>query len=131
MTIAFWCIFAAALLTVVTKAPLAKAQHNSAGGYDNHHPRSQQSLLQGKGQRALAAHLNHFEAFPLFVAGVLVATVGHTAQPIIDGLSVAWLATRLIYGWLYIADKATARSIVWGINYSLAMALLSSPAWSA
>ena len=130
MTIAFWCIFAAALLSMVTKAPLVKAQHD-AGGYDNNHPRSQQATLSGWGQRALAAHQNYFEAFPLFVAGVLVATVGHAEQHTIDWLAIAWLLTRLLYGWLYLADKATARSITWGINYTLAMALLSSPAWAA
>ena len=130
MTIAFWCIFAAALFNIITKAPLTKAQHE-AGGYDNNHPRNQQAGLEGWGQRALAAHQNYFEAFPLFVAGVLVATVGQAEQHTIDGLAIVWLLTRLLYTWLYVADKATARSIVWGINYTLAMALLSSPAWSA
>jgi uncharacterized MAPEG superfamily protein len=128
MTIAFWCIFAAALLHVVTKAPVAKAQ-NDAGGYDNHYPRRQQAALDDWGQRALAAHQNYFEAFPLFVAGVLVATVGHTEQCIIDGLAVAWIISRLLYIWLYLADYANARSAIWGLSYTLAMALLTSPAW--
>ena len=129
MTIAFWCIFAGALLNIVTKAPLAKAQ-NDTGRYDNHQPRRQQEALTGWGQRALASHQNYFEAFPLFVAGVLVATVGHAEQGAIDALAIAWLVSRLIYMWLYLADKANARSVIWGISYTLSMALLTSPAWS-
>ena len=130
MTIAFWCVFAAALINIVTKIPLAKAQHE-AGGYDNNLPRSQQRSLQGWGLRALAAHQNYFEAFPVFAAGVLGASYGGAQQAVIDALAVGWIVTRLIYGWLYLNDRATARSVIWGINYSIAMALLCSPAWAA
>ena len=57
MSTVLWCLFIAGLLHVVSKAPLAVAQSQSPGGYDNHNPRDQQAALEGWGKRALAASL--------------------------------------------------------------------------
>ena len=43
--------------------------------YDNRNVREWQSRLTGMAQRAHAAHLNSFEAFPFFAAAVLAALV--------------------------------------------------------
>ncbi len=65
------------------------------------------------GGRANAAQLNSFEAFPAFAAAVLVAQYTHAPQHTIDLLAIAWVALRLIYGVLYIANLAALRSLVW------------------
>lgn len=59
------------LVDLHRQGPVARAMAEEGGGrYDNHHPRAQQARLTGFGARALAAHLNSIEAFPLFAAGV-------------------------------------------------------------
>jgi len=70
MAVHFWCIVAAWFVVYAGKLPVAAAMHK-AGGYDNHHPRSQQAALTGWGARSLAAHLNGFETFAPFAAAVL------------------------------------------------------------
>ena len=73
-------------MILVTKAPVALAQSKEGRGYDNRNPRVQQSRLTGFGARALAAHQNMIEAFPVFAAGVLVVlatgTLGAAANVI-------------------------------------------------
>ena len=78
MSIPFWCLFFSALLIYLAKAPVAKAMSEEGGGYDNRNPRAQQARLTGFGARAVAAHQNSIEIFPLFAAGVLVAQVTQT-----------------------------------------------------
>ena len=72
-----------------------------------------QAGLTGIAQRAHAAHLNSFEAFPLFATAVIVARLNGADQSRVDALSVAFVGLRLIFGILYLADKATMRSVVW------------------
>lgn len=74
------CLLFAALMLVLTKAPVAWAQQRT-GRYDNHDPRAQQRELTGFGARALAAHQNTIEAFPLFAAGVLVSLIAAPGAP--------------------------------------------------
>jgi uncharacterized MAPEG superfamily protein len=64
MTIPFICIFIAFLLNLVSKGPVSIAMAKQPGGYDNSTTRDQQNRLGSWGRRALAAHLNGFEAFP-------------------------------------------------------------------
>ena len=59
------CLFIAMLLPYLAKGPVAWAMAK-AGGYDNHHPRSQQAQLTGFGARALAGHQNAFESLLIF-----------------------------------------------------------------
>ena len=61
MSVIITCLFIAALLPILAKAPVAYAM-NQLGGYDNKHPREQQSKLTGFGGRALGAHQNSFES---------------------------------------------------------------------
>ncbi len=53
MSIPFWCVFIAALLIYLAKLPVVRAMNAEAGGYDNHHPRLQQTRLSGLGARAM------------------------------------------------------------------------------
>lgn len=130
MTIAQGCLIFAALMLVLSKMPLMKAQ-SSAGGYDNHNPRDQQARLTGWGRRALAAHQNMFEAFPLFAAGVLMAQSVHAPQFTVDMLALVFVAARVGYQLLYLLDLALPRSLSWGVGFFASLALLSTPAWVA
>lgn len=60
------CLFIAMLLPYLAKGPVAWAMVK-AGGYDNHHPRTQQAQLTGFGARALAGHQNAFESLLILV----------------------------------------------------------------
>lgn len=126
MALHFWCILAAWVVVYLTKAPVAVAMQQ-AGGYDNHHPRAQQAALTGWGARALAAHQNAFETFAPFAAAVLVAHLAGGPAAIVDGLSVAFVLSRIAYVACYIADLATLRSAVWGIGWLATGALFLSP----
>src|SRR4249919_2174956 len=69
--------------------------------YDNRNVREWQSRLSGLAQRAHAAHLNSFEAFPLFAAAVLAAMVVGTDGKRVAMLSVGFVVARLLYGGVY------------------------------
>jgi uncharacterized MAPEG superfamily protein len=110
MTFAYWMLLVAALLPYFTIG-LAKS-----GGFDNHAPRPSLESLAGWRRRAVWAHHNHFEAFPVFAAAVIVAELEHASQSRIDLLAGIFVLLRLIYTALYLADQATLRSIVWSLG---------------
>ncbi|HKX12689.1 MAG TPA: MAPEG family protein [bacterium] len=116
MNIPFLCVALAFLLLYLTKIPLAVAMGRSRGGYDNRHPRDQQAALEGWGRRALAAHQNAFEAFAPFAAAVLVAHAAG-ADPVWSArLALLFIAARIVYTCLYLANQASLRSTVWMIG---------------
>jgi uncharacterized MAPEG superfamily protein len=128
MSLPFWCIFISALLIFLAKAPVARAMQQESGVYDNHHPRSQQARLTGFGARALAAHLNSFEAFPLFAVGVLMAHVTQTHGVLVDVLAVTFVIARVLYLLCYWADWHWQRSLVWGVGLLCSLLLMLTPA---
>ncbi|HLD68796.1 MAG TPA: MAPEG family protein [Pseudomonas sp.] len=128
MSLPFWCVFISALLIFLAKAPVAKAMKEEGGRYDNHLPRTQQARLTGFGARALAAHLNSFEAFPLFAVGVLMAHVTQTHGVLVDGLAVTFVIARVLYLCCYWADLGWQRSLVWTIGLLCSLLLMLTPA---
>jgi uncharacterized MAPEG superfamily protein len=120
MTIAFWCVLVAGLLPYIAvglaKADKSYLRHNDA-------PRDWEARLQGRQSRAHAAHLNSFEAFPLFAAGVLVAAFCKAPQGMIDGIAIAFVITRVVYIVCYVHNLATLRSVVWMAGLALSVAL--------
>lgn len=116
MTIPFLCIFLAFLLNMVSKAPVAIAMAWQDGGYDNKNPRVQQAELVGWGRRAVAAHLNGFEAFPAFAAAVLVAAASGADPGWTSRLAVAFVIARVFYIPLYIFNLDLLRSAVWTVG---------------
>lgn len=108
MTIALWCVLAAALLPF----PFALAAKWSSR-FDNRNPRAYLAQLQGWRQRAHAAQLNAFEAFPAFAAAVIIAHLVRGPTDAADLLALAFIALRIGFGLLYIADRASLRSLVW------------------
>ncbi|UTW07752.1 MAPEG family protein [Pseudomonas benzenivorans] len=127
MSLPFWCIFISALLIFLAKAPVAKAMQQESGTYDNRHPRSQQARLKGFGARALAAHQNSFEAFPLFAAGVLMAHVTGSHGVLVDGLAVTFVVARVLYLLCYWADLHWQRSLVWAVGLLCSLMLMLTP----
>jgi uncharacterized MAPEG superfamily protein len=119
MSIAYWCVLAAALLPLLFTA-IAKF---SGPGFNNRRPRDFQAQLSGMRQRAHWAHLNSLEAFPPFAAGVIIAHQLGAAQGVVDGLALAFIAARLAYGALYIADQQLLRSLVWTVGMGCVVAL--------
>jgi uncharacterized MAPEG superfamily protein len=110
MNFAYWMLIAAAMMPYFSIA-LAK----SGGGTDNRAPRPSLENLSGWRQRADWAHRNHFEAFPAFAAAVFVAELTHAPQTRIDQVAGIFVLLRVIYTALYVADRATLRSIVWSL----------------
>ncbi|MGH8107520.1 MAG: MAPEG family protein [Arenimonas sp.] len=109
MTTALYCILAAGLMPYLWTA-VAKF---SGPRYNNWNVRIWQSKLEGAAQRAHAAHLNSFEAFPLFAVAVIVAQLNGADQARIDLLALSFIGLRILYGILYMANKAPLRSLVW------------------
>ncbi len=128
MSIPFWCVFISALLIYAAKLPVMRAMNAEAGGYDNHHPRAQQARLSGLGGRAYAAHLNSFEIFPLFAAGVLMAHGANVMGWWVDFLAVLFVVSRVLYLVLYWRDLAWQRSLVWAVGLVCCLLLMLSPA---
>ena len=115
MTIAYWCVLAAAIIPYIW-AITAKA---SKPGFNNNKPRIFLNELKGWGQRANWAQANSFEAFPAFAAAVIIGSVvSNVEQNTLDALALLFVTCRLLHGIFYITDKATLRSIVWFIGIS-------------
>ncbi len=129
MSISLWCLFIAGLLHTLSKTPLGIAQSKMAGGYDNQLPRVQCLSLDEQGQRALAAHENQIESFPLFAAGVLVALAAGINSAMVDYLAIAYIVSRIIFLYAYVKNLSTLRSTIWGVGYAASLALICSPAW--
>lgn len=94
--------------------------------YDNRNVRAWQAKLEGLPQRAHAAHLNSFEAFPFFAAAVLAAIVAHADMQRVAMLSIAFVVARLVYGLFYLWDVAAVRSLVWFLGLGCVIAILIS-----
>jgi len=123
MTIAFWCVLAAAGLPFLF-AGAAKWSRR----FDNHHPRDYLDALSGWRRRAHAAQLNSFEAFPLFASAVVINHLVAGANATANLLALAFVALRILFGVLYIADLATLRSLVWMAAVGCCVALFVTAA---
>ena len=119
---AYWCVLIAALLPYVWVA-FAKT---GAPGYNNRNPRAWLAKQAGnyRLQRANAAHLNAFEAFAPFAAGVLMAQAAGVDHARIAMLAVAFVVLRVAHGALYLADVPLARSLAWMGGYACVVALM-------
>ena len=128
MTIANTCVLIAAVLPIVTMG-MAKAatagKRRSDGGYDNNNPRDWAVKQAGWKARAAAAHSNGFEILPIFVFAVLAAQGAALDQGRTDQLAMAFIAARLAYIAIYLADIAALRSVVWAVGLGVAIAIFS------
>ena len=124
MTTALWCVLIAGLL------PYAATLTAKIGGekFDNANPRDWLGNQSGFRRRANAAQQNAFEAFPLFAAAVIVAQMQGAPQARIDVLALVFVAARIAYLGLYLADLATLRSLAWFVGIGSAVAIFVSAA---
>ncbi|MFG6433319.1 MAPEG family protein [Roseateles sp. LYH14W] len=126
LTISQLCLLVACALPVVC-ASLAKSKgfgkRRRDGGFDNNHPREWLAKLDGWQARANAAQANSWEALPVFIAGLFVAHQHQAAQGTVDALALGFIAARLGYIGLYVADQASLRSLLWvaGLGASAAL----------
>jgi uncharacterized MAPEG superfamily protein len=125
MTLAHWCVLVAALLPI-SCAWIAKA--GRFGFRENRDPRAWLAQQSGWRARANAAQANSFEALPFFIGAVLIAHQVQAPQRWVDTLALAFIALRVVYIALYLADKATLRSLAWtgGVACCVALVLIGA-----
>ncbi len=101
-----------------------KEMQRLPGGYDNHGPREQQALLQGRGRRALAAHQNGLEALLMFGIAVLAALQRQVSMRVVVLCCAVFLAARLVYVLAYLGDRPSLRSGMFGLAMLTCFVLL-------
>jgi uncharacterized MAPEG superfamily protein len=101
----------------------AVAKSNTS--YDNADPRGWLARQSGFRQRASAAQHNSFEAFPFFAAAVLTAHLLHAPQARVDLLAGAFIAARVLYLAMYLANLPALRSLVWFLGLGCVIALFA------
>lgn len=122
MHIALICVLVAGLMPYLWTG-VAKL---SGPRYDNSDVRGWQARLVGLPYRANAAHLNSFEAFPLFGTAVLAAFLtGADAQHVMQ-LSLAFVGLRLLYGVIYLLNIAGLRSLIWLAGMACTVSIMLS-----
>ena len=122
MAIAYICVLIAAIMPIIFAA-YAKF---SVKGYDNSTPREFLEKLEGRGKRSHYAHLNSFEAFPGFAAGVIIAQLAGVSVAQITILAISFVIFRIFYGIFYIIDNHVLRSIVWFCAFFCVLVLFIS-----
>jgi uncharacterized MAPEG superfamily protein len=127
MTIAELCLPVAVLLTILSIAP---AKLSGVREYDNANPRDPRFYTPGLRARSLGAHLNGYEAFPLFAAAVILAEMRSVPQVTVNALAVAFVVARVVYVALYLGNRPNLRSLVWAIGFVCNLALFFSPLWA-
>jgi len=118
MTVAYWCVLAAAVLPIVW-AGVAKSERS----FDNNSPREWLARLHGWRLRANWAQANAWEAFAPFAAAVIIAHLAGARQATVDLLALVFIGARVAHGLLYVADQAMLRTIVWTIGYGCVVGL--------
>lgn len=126
-TVAYWCVLVAALLPMVC-AGLAKGGQMTTppaqGGYDNHNPRAWLAAQKDWRARANAAQANTFEALPFFFAAVIIAHELQAGQTVLNVLALLFVALRIAYVIMYVADLAKARSAIWVLGLLVNIGIL-------
>ena len=112
MTIVLWCLFLIVILPYVLAGVGAYFRVNQLGAVDNNNPRAQAAELTGAGARAVAAQQNAWEAAAVFIAAVLVASLGDAEPEKAGMLAMGFVGFRILHAVCYIADWATPRSLV-------------------
>ena len=122
MSIAYWCILIAAVLPFICVG-FAKS---GAPGYNNKDPRGWVAKQDGyRVRNAYNAHLNAFEAFPTFAAGVLMAQFAGVDPDHVNLLAVAFIGFRVLHGVFYLAAIALMRSLAWMGGFACAIGLMA------
>lgn len=113
MILAYWCVLIAALMPVAFVGYAKFSGSRRMSPSENHHPRAWLEESEGPQKRAYWAQLNSFEAFPPFAAAVIIAAISDGSVAAINIFAVLFVVLRIVYGWCYITDRASLRSMVW------------------
>lgn len=127
LTVADWSILGA---VAAYMAPVAVAKYGAIKQFDNAKPRDPAFFKDPFRARGLWAHQNGLEGFAFFAAAVIVAQMRGAAQPVADGLAVAYVVVRFVYVAAYLGNRPSLRSTVWGLGFFANIALLLSPLFS-
>ncbi|KAI2611599.1 uncharacterized protein GGS25DRAFT_483346 [Hypoxylon fragiforme] len=134
--ISYWTIPAAFVLALL---PRVYAGHIGLGKkfFDGTNPRTFTERLEKANidkrsklrlQRAEAAGANAFETLGLYAAAVTAGNAADLPRETLNTLSLAYLATRVLYTWVYIWGQenrrfAPVRTLVWSAGIFLVMRL--------
>jgi uncharacterized MAPEG superfamily protein len=124
------CIAVAYFLVYLPHFIAGRARFKMQGGFDNNYPRDQAARLEGWAKRASAAHLNGHESFSPFAISVVVAWLGHVSEHTVSMLAIAYVALRVAYIAVYLANLAAVRSLVWTAGLGITFALFLLPLFS-
>ena len=127
MTLADLCLLG---MVVIIIATIAIPKIMARDKFDNARPRSAAFYKDPFRARALGAHQNGIESFPLFAAAVILAEMRGVRQPVVDGLAVAFLVARLAYVAAYLADKPRLRSALFAVGFAFTLAIFFTPLWA-
>jgi uncharacterized MAPEG superfamily protein len=75
-----------------------------------------------------AAQANCFEALPFFIGAVALAQQAGVDVARLEILAVFYVALRVMYVAMYIADWASARTLAWTLAFAINIAILFSGA---
>lgn len=110
MSVAVICLLIAIFMPAVTNI-VGKV---SAGkNYDNNAPRVWLEKQTGWRQRAYWAHQNHLEAVAPFAAAVILCFVAGVDRAWLDQWAAIYIAVRLVYTLIYLANIGPLRTLVW------------------
>lgn len=127
MTIAELCLPLMVILVIVSIGP---AKMDGIREFDNAYPRDPNFYRPGLRARSLAAHQNGWEAFPFFAAAVIVAEMRGAEQGVVNALGVSFLLLRVVYLLMYLGNRPSLRSAVWGLGFVCNLALFFAPIWA-
>jgi len=125
LSTAYWCVLIAAIL------PYAWAAVAKSGGqrYNNRDPRGWVARQEEpRVHRAYGAHLNAFEAFAPFAAGVVLAQLAQVPAERIATLALVFIAFRIAHGLMYVGNQPLLRSTAWAGGFVCVLALLAMAA---
>jgi uncharacterized MAPEG superfamily protein len=126
MTVAEWMLLAAVLIYLLTLAPFKPLGYRE---FDNAKPRDAAFWEKPLRARALGAYQNGIETFPFFAAAVLLAEFRAAPQQLIDMLAVGFVALRLLFVGVYLANFAWIRTLIWNAAFAVNIAIFLLPWW--
>lgn len=124
MNIAFLCVLLACAMPPLLALVAKVGGHRAGRRYDNRTPREWLSGLEGWPKRANAAQQNSWEALPIFIAGVLIASHVQISQATINFWAVWFIVARVAYALCYIANWPRLRSLCWAIAVAAPVRLM-------
>jgi uncharacterized MAPEG superfamily protein len=127
--IPYLSLMAALILAYWPRSIAAREMARLPGGYDNRDPRNQQTRLEGLGRRAISAHLNGLEAFPMFGIAVLAAMQRSVDIRLVAALCLLFLAARFTFVLAYVNDRASLRSAMFLVGLLSCAALFGFAAF--